>query len=176
MPTETTSAPSPTIAKRSGSTLRIADAYVTRGLAYQEQGNLDRAIADYNEAIRLNPKNVQAYINRGSAYSGRRDFKRALADLNQAIKLDPKALWRLHQPGQRLRQAGRQRCRHRRFERGDPAQSEGSQRVLQPRSRVRARRDYDRAIADYDEAIRLRPDDAGVYDQSRRGLLQQERP
>ena len=33
-----------------------AGAYNDRGIAWHDKGDLDRAIADYNEAIRLNPK------------------------------------------------------------------------------------------------------------------------
>jgi tetratricopeptide (TPR) repeat protein len=32
-----------------------------RGLAYRAKGDNDRAIADYNEAIRLDPRLAQAY-------------------------------------------------------------------------------------------------------------------
>lgn len=38
-----------------------ARAYNNRGAAYQTKGDLARAIADFNEAIRLDPKDVVAY-------------------------------------------------------------------------------------------------------------------
>jgi lipoprotein NlpI len=72
-------------------------AYVTRGNAYNAESENDHAIADYSEAIVLDPKNMSAYFNRGLAnlYSG--DIHKALADLTQAAALDPKyayaALW-----------------------------------------------------------------------------------
>jgi tetratricopeptide (TPR) repeat protein len=50
----------------------------------------DRAIADYNEAIRLNPKDDTPYNGRGNAWSDKGDFDRAIADHSQAIQLDPK--------------------------------------------------------------------------------------
>jgi hypothetical protein len=31
-------------------------AYYNRGTAYRAKGDKDRAVADYNEALRLNPK------------------------------------------------------------------------------------------------------------------------
>jgi len=69
----------------------------SRGIAWHDKGDLDRAIADYSEAIRLNPKYTIAYRNRGLAnlYAG--TPPKALADLAQAHGLDPKnaytALW-----------------------------------------------------------------------------------
>ena len=49
----------------------------------------DRAIADYNEAIRLDPKSALAFRDRGVAYSYKRDNDRAIANYNEAIRLDP---------------------------------------------------------------------------------------
>lgn len=41
-----------------------AMAYAQRGAAYAHQGELDRAISDLSEAIRLNPRMLEAYVNR----------------------------------------------------------------------------------------------------------------
>ena len=38
--------------------------YNSRGEAYRSKGDMDRAIADYTEALRLDPKNAIAYVNR----------------------------------------------------------------------------------------------------------------
>ena len=43
---------------------------VTRGLAYREMGNLDKAVADFAEAIRLNPQNAAALAYRGDRLHG----------------------------------------------------------------------------------------------------------
>jgi hypothetical protein len=39
-----------------------------RGVDGDEKGDLDDAIAEYSEAIGLNPKLAEAYCNRGNAY------------------------------------------------------------------------------------------------------------
>jgi Tetratricopeptide repeat len=44
-----------------------AYAYYSRGLAYEEKGDLDRAIADFAKLIELNPKYAPAYNDRGLA-------------------------------------------------------------------------------------------------------------
>jgi tetratricopeptide (TPR) repeat protein len=65
----------------------LAWAYYNRGNAYRAKGDFDRAIADYNEAIRLDPKYATAYNNRGTAYSSKGNYDRAIADYNEAIRL-----------------------------------------------------------------------------------------
>jgi len=49
----------------------------------------DHAIADFNQALKLDPNHVQSYNNRGQIYFNKKDYDRAIADFNQAIKLDP---------------------------------------------------------------------------------------
>jgi tetratricopeptide (TPR) repeat protein len=61
-----------------------------RGLAYSAKGDNDRAIADYNQAISLAPKDGHAYFYRALAYSAKGDNDRAIADYNQAISLAEK--------------------------------------------------------------------------------------
>ncbi len=68
----------------------IRDAYYNRGAAKIEKGDLDGAIADYNRAIELNPKDARAYNNRGIAKRAKGDLDGAIADYNRAIELDPK--------------------------------------------------------------------------------------
>ncbi len=68
-----------------------AAAFTNRGLAYRNKEDYDRALADYTQAIRLDPTSARAYTNRASAYARKRSWDLALADFNEAIKLDPKS-------------------------------------------------------------------------------------
>src|SRR5262249_16812831 len=57
--------------------------------AWQTKRHLDRAIADYDQAIRLDPKNAASYSNRGSAWHKKNQLDRAIADYDQALRVDP---------------------------------------------------------------------------------------
>ena len=57
----------------------VAIAYYSRGLAYYDKRDFERAIASYNEAIRLDPKFAQGYNNRAlvkTRYHLRATFRR----------------------------------------------------------------------------------------------------
>jgi tetratricopeptide (TPR) repeat protein len=66
-----------------------AEAYLNRGIAHEELGNIADAIEDYTQAIKLNPEYRILYHYRGLAYDleGKRDL--AIADFSEAIRLDP---------------------------------------------------------------------------------------
>ena len=65
-------------------------AWFNRGITYSDKGDPEHAIADYNQAIRLNSRDAWYYNNRGNSYGDISDFGSAMADYDQAIKLDPK--------------------------------------------------------------------------------------
>ena len=70
--------------------VEMAEAYFGRGLTYGILGDYERAIADYDKAIELDPKDAAAYYNRGLAYADKGEYERAIADYDKAIELDPK--------------------------------------------------------------------------------------
>jgi Flp pilus assembly protein TadD len=60
-----------------------------RGAIYERKGDFDQAIANFTQAIRINPNYVLAYVNRGIAYYRKSDYTHARADWNRALQLDP---------------------------------------------------------------------------------------
>jgi tetratricopeptide (TPR) repeat protein len=52
-----------------------------------KNGNLDEAIRNYNEAIRLNDKSAEAFLYRGQAYERQSKYPEAISDYNRAILL-----------------------------------------------------------------------------------------
>lgn len=70
-------------------TPNLAVVHYNRGNAFLRQGNLNRAKADYDEAIRLDPKNPAPYNNRGYVHAKQGRFTQAVADFSQALLLKP---------------------------------------------------------------------------------------
>jgi len=68
-----------------------AAARLSDGLALAWRGNLDGAIAAFDQAIALKPRFAFAYLNRGLAYQRQGETERAAADLDLAIKYAPYA-------------------------------------------------------------------------------------
>ena len=141
---------------------KAADA-ITRGNAAGNAGDFDKAIASYDEAIRLDPENVIAFINRGRTYYSKLDFERAIADYSGAIRLEPKYAVAFLVKGNAY-------ADKRDYDRAIADYSEAIQ--LDPNYAaaftagaplMERKGDNDRAIADYNEAIRLDPKNALAF-------------
>ena len=63
---------------------------IERGIEKAKKGDMDGALADFNRAIELDPKNAAAYYNRASAKMLKKDAAGAIADYTRVIELDPK--------------------------------------------------------------------------------------
>jgi tetratricopeptide (TPR) repeat protein len=68
----------------------LAIAYLNRGNALADNGQIDIAIQDYDQAIKNNPQSAEALYRRGAALEKKGEFDRAIADLDTSLKLDPK--------------------------------------------------------------------------------------
>jgi tetratricopeptide (TPR) repeat protein len=69
--------------------LELARLHTNRGVELKRKGDLDGAIADYDQAIRLNPGDHFAFNNRGNTWRDKGDLDRAIADYSEALRLDP---------------------------------------------------------------------------------------
>jgi len=69
-------------------TLTDARAYREHGIAAYRNGDLNGAIADFDQAIQLDPKFAAAYIDRSIVFYRLRKFSRAFADIAHAKRID----------------------------------------------------------------------------------------
>ena len=63
--------------------------FFNRALVYGAKKDHQRAIADYDEAIRLMPDLAIAYNNRGSEFEASGERDKAISDYREALRLSP---------------------------------------------------------------------------------------
>jgi tetratricopeptide (TPR) repeat protein len=67
-----------------------AAAHLYRGHLYADHlHDPDQALADFDEAIRLDPSPAMAWYQRGVVHQRRKEYEPAVADLTEAVKHDP---------------------------------------------------------------------------------------
>lgn len=67
-----------------------AEFYSKRADASLEKGQVDSALADYTEALKLKADDPDLYVSRGKALFSKKDFDRSVKDYDKAIELAPK--------------------------------------------------------------------------------------
>lgn len=68
---------------------RLASIYLHRGLLRWNAEQVDLAIADYTQAIELDPEDWEAYFHRWQAYNHHEEPEKAEQDREQGMKLKP---------------------------------------------------------------------------------------
>ena len=122
--------------------------YNKRGVDYQNNGRPNKAIADFTEAIRLDPTVAVYYRNRGIVYANRHRLANAIVDFAEAIRLDPNV----------------------RLDPVDAFSFRARAAVLKEIG------DYDNAILDFTEAIRLEPEVAESHFERGTTYIKRGRP
>ena len=70
-------------------TQNLVIAFGNRGISYRNRGDYAAALADFNQALSLNPNDADSLINRGATYRRMGDYDRALADYQEALRINP---------------------------------------------------------------------------------------
>jgi tetratricopeptide (TPR) repeat protein len=82
-------------------------AYFRRATALDATGETDRALTDYDEAVRLGPKEPLSFLGRGILLTTRKRFyERAISDFSQVLALSPDRLEALMRRGDAYGQMG----------------------------------------------------------------------
>src|SRR5262245_39022006 len=136
---------------------------VSQGKTDSNNGDYDRAIAAFSEAIRLDPKNVNAFGNRGIAYAKKGDNDRAIADYNDVIRLSPNYANAFLNRGIAYGKKGDNDRAIADFTEAIRLDPKNANAFLNRGIAYAKKGDNDRAIADFTEAIRLDPKNANVF-------------
>jgi len=156
------------------SAIGAAPAVMNRGNAYSASGDLDRALQDYNEAIRLDPQNAGAYVNRALALARKGEVEAAMTDYAKAIALNPRQWQAYFNRATELRDRGQLR---------ESVDDLNKVVELNPdfvggymnRADIYVRQgEFDKAVADYNTALLREPNLADVYS-ARANIFMQKR-
>lgn len=137
--------------------------FAGRAAGYFAAGDKQHALEDYNEAIKLAPRNAFVYYNRGVFYSAQSDNDAAFQDFETAIGINPNLVLALRQ---------RARIYLTRGNFVDAREDYSKAIALEPKTAVLwsergyvslHQKDYDGAVKDEAEAIRLDPKFAKAY-------------
>jgi lipoprotein NlpI len=141
----------------------LASAFIFRGVAYTNKGDFDRAIQDFDQAIRLQPNRADAFNSMGMAIDYKRDYDRAIKNYDEAIRLKPDYADAFNNRGLVYEEKGDSDRAIQDFDQAirlRPAYAE----ALDNRAGIYLfKGDYDRAIQDYGQAIKAEPNNAGNF-------------
>lgn len=140
-----------------------ASSYRHRGLSHAENGDYDKALADYDRALQLDPKDAVALTNRGNIYRDDEEYERALADYDAALQFAPddgdvhysRALVLIE-----LREYDRAIAD---FDRAVALKPDFATAYIDRGITHVSRGSYDRALADFDQMLAIDPKNAEGY-------------
>jgi tetratricopeptide (TPR) repeat protein len=137
--------------------------YFYRANSRHHKNDYQSAIADYNQALRLNPDYVGAYNNRGLAYDNQGKFADAIADFNQAIHLKPDLAEAYYNRGLAYADQGKYAEAIADFNQAIHLKPDFAEAYNGRGFSYDNQGKYAEAIADFNQAIRLKPDFAWAY-------------
>jgi tetratricopeptide (TPR) repeat protein len=64
--------------------------HIDQGIENSQKGKYDQAIQDFNQALKLKPRDPALLTYRGVVYYAKGQSDQAMKDFNQALEIDPK--------------------------------------------------------------------------------------
>jgi tetratricopeptide (TPR) repeat protein len=145
------------------------EAYINRGVAYNDLREYEKALHDHDKAIELKPDDAIAYSNRGVVYSNLEEYEKALNDHNKSIELKPDDAVQYSNRGfvyDKLKEYEKAIIDYNTAIEITPNYVD----AYLNRGLIYAKlEDYDEAKKDFSQAIELKPDDPDAY--YNRGLV-----
>jgi tetratricopeptide (TPR) repeat protein len=131
-----------------------AQEYLERAVA-RPNDDLEGMLADYSEALRLNPQYTEAFSNRGVVRAAMGDLEGAIADYDVALRLDPHYAYAFNNRGIARRAMGDLEGAIADYDEAIRLNHLYAYAFSNRGNARRAMGDLEGAIADHDEALRL---------------------
>lgn len=138
-------------------------AYKNRAITYRESGDYERAMADLEQALSLDPNDAGALCNRGNLFYSKGGYERALVDLGRAISLDPSMADAWNSRGAVRSRVGRYEEALADFDKAIELKGDFADAYLNRANTFLALKRYDRALAGCNAYIAWEPGDARGY-------------
>jgi tetratricopeptide (TPR) repeat protein len=131
-------------------------ALVMRGVGWLEKGELDNAIKDFDECIRIDPTSAVAFNSRGTAWYGKKEIDRSIKDFNEAIRLDPTFAFVFYNRGRLLQESRKEYDKALKdYDKAIRLDHKFATAFYNRGRLLQNMNEYDKALKDYNEAIRL---------------------
>ena len=146
------------IESRQSSAAELALAYLRRGAAERNKGQLDAALRDEDKALRLDSKSVDAHMVRGTVYGIRKEFDAAISEFDAVLRIEPNHLDAHAYRGAAYAQKHEIEAALRDFDAVARLDPQSSAAFYQRGMAYRLAGQHDRACRDFATAVQLAPD------------------
>jgi tetratricopeptide (TPR) repeat protein len=133
------------------------------GIVLYDQEKYDEAIAKYQKAIELDPKDTDPYSGWGTVLSRQRKYDEAIAKYQKAIELDPKDAYPYNGWGNVLLNLKKYDEAVAKYQKAIEIDPKDTDPYNGWGNALRDQKKYDEAVAKYQKAIELDPKDAYPY-------------
>jgi Flp pilus assembly protein TadD len=136
---------------------RTAADYAWRGEHYAERGRADRALADCEQALKLDAHHKGARLQRGLVLAGWGDYEKAVADFTKVIEVDPKHVGAYYARALSLGELGRLDAALADFDKVLALNANHFAARYYRGMALHRKGEHDKAIADFTQALKAQP-------------------
>ncbi len=137
--------------------------WVNRGYEYRQRKEYDKALSDYNNAIKTDSTYALAFHNRGALYFFTNRDSLAILDFNKALKLDPKNAETWSNRGSALARSGHYAEAIGDFNKAIQLNPNKVNSYSNRALTFEMLGKYEEAIADYYQYLKLKPNEPAIY-------------
>jgi tetratricopeptide (TPR) repeat protein len=147
----------------SGDSPKNAQTYISEAFLYALGRKYDQALANYSQALEIDPQSAYAYAGRAKTYNDLGKYEQAIADFNRAIEIDPKVADSYNNRGYAYHNVGKYQQAIADFNQALALEPNYIYAYNNRGNTYNQLGQYEQAIADFNRAIKIDPQDASAY-------------